>query len=209
MDNSKNVTPETYTVNINKPLIVHGSRHPTPATPATATRMVLPGRANNDTVGLSLPAKSPGYPWKKKGGSKKRTRRHKKQLKKTLRKYLKGGEKPNITSPLVTTPTPKKQPASGNEISQNEYNAFVKAWSHKPVTHTITEEQQKQINEYKNVYNKWLNELKTKNLSKKNYMKELNKYPHPNGYTAQIIAPKGTLYNKIGGPPIINDYYSN
>ena len=123
-------------------------------------------------------------------------------------KYLKGGEKLNKTSPIVTTS--ERLWASGNQISQNEYNAFVKAWSHKPlVTHTITEEQQKQINEYKNVYNKWLNELKTKNLSKKNYMKELNKYPHPNGYTAQIIAPKGTLYNKIGGPPIINDYYSN
>ena len=134
----------------------------------------------------------------------------KKQLKKTLRKYLKGGEKPNKNSLIVTTP-PERTYKSGNEITSEEYNAWLNAWSHKPVpqtpVYTITPNQQRQINEYKKLYNAWLNELKTRKLSKKNYMKALNTYPHPNGYTAKIIAPNQTLYNKVG-PSIINDYYS-
>ena len=46
--------------------------------PGTAREFLKLGR----NIGLNLPMKRPGNPWKKNGGSKKRTRRHKKQLKK-------------------------------------------------------------------------------------------------------------------------------
>lgn len=126
---------------------------------------------------------------------KKHTRRHKKQKrtrrhnKKTLRKYLKGGEKQAKNVQIVTTPQYK----SGNEIPEEVYQQYIQAFPSKPpATHTITSNQQKLINEYRELYPSLSNEQK-RNL------------PHPNGYAA-MIAKEGTLYGNKLGPVIINNY---
>lgn len=131
---------------------------------------------------------------------KKHTRRHKKQKhtrrhnKKTLRKYLKGGEKQAKNVQIVTTPTvTTPQYKSGNEIPEEVYQQYVRALPSKPLaTHTITTNQQKLINEYRELYPLLSNEQK-------------RNYPHPNGYAA-MIAKEGTLYGNKLGPVIINNY---
>ena len=80
------IKPTMYTVEPSEHFTLRNDR-----VPATAQKLLVeevkPGTAREflklgRNIGLNLPMKRPGNPWKKNGGSKKRTRRHKKQLKK-------------------------------------------------------------------------------------------------------------------------------